>query len=162
MLLKKLLFVLSLIIQTVFISHSAFAANSEEKIQQILSQSEEPAGVVFEIVSSAKDALNWAIPQTQKYIKQLRKRFKDLPVAIVTHGNEQFALQKQKRKQNEKVHQLTRLLVEEEGVPVHVCGTYAGWRGVAEEDFPEYVDVTAAGPATINDYIALGYILIKI
>jgi hypothetical protein len=43
---------------------------------------------------------------------------------------------------------------------VHVCGTHAGWYGVTPEDFPDYVDVTTAGPAQINDYEAMGYELI--
>ena len=42
-------------------------------------------------------------------------------------------------------------------IPVYVCGTYAGWRGLSDEDFPDYVNVAAAGPAQINDFVALGY-----
>jgi len=52
--------------------------------------------------------------------------------------------------------------VQKNNIQLHVCGTYAAWNNVSEEEFPDYVDVTAAGPATINDYISLGYILIKI
>ena len=43
---------------------------------------------------------------------------------------------------------------------VHVCGTHAGWFDVLPEDFPDYVDVAAAGPAQVNDYRALDYVLI--
>jgi intracellular sulfur oxidation DsrE/DsrF family protein len=49
-----------------------------------------------------------------------------------------------------------------DGVSLHVCGTYAEKHGLHEEDFPEYVNVAAAGPAQINDYIAVGYLRIKI
>jgi hypothetical protein len=47
-------------------------------------------------------------------------------------------------------------------VPVHVCGTYAGWRGLTEEDFPEHINVSASGPAQINDYKSVGYLPIVI
>jgi sulfur relay (sulfurtransferase) complex TusBCD TusD component (DsrE family) len=60
------------------------------------------------------------------------------------------------------MHQAVQQLVREEGVPVHVCGTHAEWRGVTAEQFPEYVDVAAAGPAQINDYRALGYALVVV
>mgnify|MGYP003944741913 CR=1 FL=1 len=123
---------------------------------------EAPTGVVFEIVTSSANSLKWALPQTQKYIKKLREKFPGLEIAIVTHGNEQFALKSSNANKFKKVHSLTQQLTNEDNIPLHVCGTYAGWNNVSEEEFPEYVDVTAAGPATINDYVALGYILIKL
>jgi len=130
-------------------------------IDSILAAKEEPPGVVFEIVTGKGDALNWALPQIKRYIDQLRERFPGLPVVIVTHGQEQFALQKKHADSAQAVHSLTQQLGKE-GVALHVCGTYAGWKGVAEEDFPEYVNVSAAGPAQINDYKAVGYVLVKI
>lgn len=130
-------------------------------IDAILAAKEEPPGVVFEIVTGKGDALNWALPQVKGYIDKLRERFPDLPVAIVTHGQEQFALQKKNTDKAQPVHSLTQQLGKE-GVTLHVCGTYAGWKGVSEEDFPEYVNVSPAGPAQINDYKAIGYVLVKI
>lgn len=43
---------------------------------------------------------------------------------------------------------------------LHVCGNHASWRSKTAEDLPDYVDVAVAAPAKINDYRALGYILI--
>ena len=71
-------------------------------------------------------------------------------------------MQTKNDKKYKKVHSITQQLVKKDDVPIHVCGTYASWRDVTEEEFPDYVNVAAAGPATINDYINLGYILIKI
>ena len=135
---------------------------ANKKIEHLLSQKEAPIGIVFEIVTGSNNSLQWALPKTQQYIKKLRTRFPTLEIAIVTHGDEQFALKTSNNKKFKKVHSLTQQLVSEENVPLHVCGTYASWRNVSEEEFPDYVDVTAAGPATINDYIALGYTLIKL
>jgi intracellular sulfur oxidation DsrE/DsrF family protein len=52
--------------------------------------------------------------------------------------------------------------VREQHIPVHVCETYAGWRGVGAEAFPDYVNVAPAGPAQVNNYLSLGYVLVKI
>lgn len=134
----------------------ALPAESERAIEKILQQEDAPEGVVFEIVTADEDGLAWALPLTRSYINRLRERFPDLPVAVVTHGQEQFALQRRQSKEQQAVHNQVRSLTGD-NVPVYVCGTYAGWRGLHDEDFPDYVNVAAAGPAQINDYVALGY-----
>lgn len=131
-------------------------------IDPVLQAEVAPAGVVFEIATGKQDSLDWALPLVKSYIDQIRQRFPELPIAVVTHGQEMFALQvTSQTKTAAPVQQLTQQLVED-GVNFHVCGTYAASRGLGEEDFPEYVNVAAAGPAQINDYIAVGYRLIKI
>jgi intracellular sulfur oxidation DsrE/DsrF family protein len=132
-------------------------AGSDVTLKQILSASTAPEGVVFEIITGDPDGLRWAIPRVQADIKRLRDKFPELPVAIVTHGQEMFAMQETAAKQNQPVHQTVQSLTQDQNIPVYVCGTYASRRGLAEEDFPDYVDVAAAGPAQINDYVALGY-----
>lgn len=141
---------------------AALAVSNDAKINQIIQNKAAPAGVVFEIVTNKANSLEWALPKAQHYIKILRNKFPDLAITIVTHGSEQFSLQTKNTAQYKKVHSLTQQLVKENDVPLHVCGTYASWKNVEKEDFPDYVDVTAAGPATINDYVNLGYILIII
>jgi intracellular sulfur oxidation DsrE/DsrF family protein len=140
----------------------AIQAETNTSLSRLLNQNEAPEGVVFEIVTGDQDALDWAIPRTRHYIEQLRHRFPDLPIAVVTHGQEMFTLQKNNEYGSQAVHQQVKSLVEQQHVTLHVCGTYAGWKGLAEEDFPDYVDVAAAGPAQINDYLALGYVKIRI
>jgi intracellular sulfur oxidation DsrE/DsrF family protein len=144
-----------------FVSVMALASDAGVQMADILKMQQEPEGVVIEIVTGKDDGLEWALPLAKKYIDQLKQRFPQMPIAIVTHGREQFALQKTKQGEKTKVHDLTQQLVKE-GVNLHVCGTYAGWKGLSEDDFPEYVNVSAAGPAQINDYIALGYLKVKI
>lgn len=131
-------------------------------IKSILELTIPPEGVVIEIVTDDNDALEWALPRAQRYVQQLRQRFPELSIAIVTHGQEMFAMLKNKTDNYQPVHKSVQSLVKEQDVELHVCGTYAGWKGNVEEDFPEYVNVAAAGPAQINDYIALGYQLIVI
>lgn len=159
---RQLTLIFVLILSNLFFTSAIFASDVNKTIEHILSLQQAPIGVVFEIVTGDENSLNWALPKTQKYIKKLRARFPKLDIAIVTHGNEQFALQTKNNKKFKQIHSLTQQLVKQDNVPLHVCGTYASWRNVTEEEFPEYVDVTAAGPATINDYISLGYTLIKL
>jgi len=138
------------------------AASYDKQINSILSASEMPEGVVFEIVSGDSSALKWALPKARQAIEKLRQRFPELSIAVVTHGQEQFALQKKNKQRFKQVHSLTESLVKDSGVNLHVCGTYAEWHGVDAEEFASYANVSPAGPAQINDYVALGYIKILI
>lgn len=158
----KLFFLFIILSSNLFFSAISHAENATQEVEQILTLKQAPSGVVFEIVTGAENSLQWALPKVQRHIKKLRARFPELEIAVVTHGDEQFALKTNNDKKYKKIHSLTQQLVQKENIPLHVCGTYAGWKGVSEEEFPDYVDVTAAGPATINDYISLGYTLIKI
>lgn len=132
-----------------------------DDIAYLFNTDQVPAGVVFEIVESDGDALDWAIPRVQSYVKRLKARYPDLQMAVVSHGSEQFALQQSAAEDNAAVHQGVQSLLGEQ-VQLHVCGTHAGWYGVMAEDFPAYVDVAAAGPAQINDYEALGWEVVRV
>ncbi len=146
---------------SLFILVTNAQANNQQEIEQLLAQKDSPFGVVFEIVEGNDDALQWAIPAVNKYIKQLRERFPDIGLAVVSHGSEQFGLMKNQQKENTAVHTAVQSLVASD-VPVHVCGTHASWRGKTADDFPDYVDVTPAGPTEIRNYEAMGYVLIEI
>lgn len=136
-------------------------AKDPKNISDILKLKTAPSGVVIEIVTWGGDNLQWALPRAKQYIKKLRVTFPKLPVAIVSHGAEQFALTNDEKEENKEVHQLVKSFGNDD-VPVHVCETFAGWRGLSANDFPDYVNVAAAGPAQVNDYLALGYELIII
>ncbi len=143
------------------LSSLSYANPHAEEMDRILAQKEEPTGVVFEIVTSESDSLDWALPMVNDYIGQLKSKFPEIEVVIVTHGNEQFALATSKAEKKTKVHSLTQQL-NKQGVQLHICGTLAGWRGLTDEDFPDYVNVAAAGPAQINDYVSVGFTLLVI
>ncbi len=137
------------------------ALAQEIDLDPLLNARTPPEGVVFEIVTGDEDALEWALPQVKRAIDRLRQRFPDVPIAVVTHGEEMFALETSVRDSYTEVHDTVRSLLAED-VTVHACGTFAGWRGLAEEHFPDYVNLSAAGPAQVNDYRALGYTVIVV
>lgn len=127
-------------------------------LDELLARPMAPHGVVFEIVDRDPRALDVALPWVKQASQRLKVRFPALPMALVTHGQEMFALQTRTRDSNPAVHQIVESLSRDDGIPVHVCGTYAGWRGLATEDFPAYVDVAPAGPTQIYNYEALDYV----
>ena len=137
------------------------ALAQEIDLDPLLNARTPPEGVVFEIVTGDEDALEWAPPQVKRAIDRLRQRFPELPIAVVTHGEEMFALETSVRDSYTEVHDTVRSLLADD-ITVHACGTFAGWRGLAEEHFPEYVNLSAAGPAQVNDYRALGYTVIVV
>ena len=127
-------------------------------LDELLARPTAPAGVVFEIVDRDPGALEVALPWVKQAAQRLKARHPGLPMALVTHGQEMFALQTGMRAGNEAIHQIAQSLSRDDGIPVHVCETYAGWRGVAPENFPAYVDVAPSGPSQIRNYEALDYV----
>lgn len=145
---NRILFLLALLIST-----QTFATD----VATLLQEQQSPAGVVFEIVSDEDDLLKQLLPTLKKDIERLRQRFPGIAIAIVTHGKEQFSLTHENSKKDKVTHSLVKGMVEKNDIDVHVCGTHASWYGVTPEDFPDYVDVSATGPAQINDYEVMGY-----
>jgi intracellular sulfur oxidation DsrE/DsrF family protein len=129
-------------------------------VATVLAGKEAPAGVVFEIVGGDRGELGGLLLSVTRDIEKLRQRFPDLPIAVVTHGYEQFDLLSENRTTAAQAHNLVTELVNTNEIEVHVCGTHAEWQGKTPEDFPDYVNVSAAGPAQINDYVSMGYELI--
>ena len=80
----------------------------------------------------------------------------------MSHGNEQFALTAKNKPGYENVHREVKLLAEDKDIPIHICATYADRKGVAESEFPDYINVAASGPSQITNYRELGYIHIKL
>lgn len=131
-------------------------------VDELLARPAAPAGVVFEIVDRDPGALEFALPWVKDAAARLKARHPGLPMALVTHGQEMFALQASQRADNPKVHQLAESLSREQGIPVHVCETYAGWRGLAAEHFPAYIDVAPSGPSQIRNYEMLDYVRVVV
>lgn len=126
-------------------------------VDRLLTLDEPPTGVVFEIVGDDDDALKWALYRVRQLSAQIHARFPDLPIAVVSHGAEQFALlASQSNGPLAPIHVEAQGL-RKDGIDLHVCGAHAGWYGYLPEHFPDYVDVSASGPAQINDYRNIGY-----
>jgi len=137
---------------------SSLARAAPDPVDGVLARTAAPPGIVFEIVDRDPRALELALPWVSQAAQRLKARFPGLPMALVTHGQEMFALQRGSQESNAAIHRLAERLSRDDGIPVHVCGTYAGRRGLAPEDFPDYIDFAAAGPTQIRDYEALDWV----
>ncbi|MEW8029908.1 MAG: DsrE family protein [Candidatus Thiodiazotropha sp.] len=133
---------------------------ADSQVDHLLEADEEPVGVVFEIIEDDDDALGWALPKVQRLSAQLRKRFPELPIAVVTHGREQFGLLVDEAEGLMAPIHDTAQQLRDDDIDLHVCGVHAGWDGYTPEDYPAYVDVSPSGPAQIRDYQNLGFVLI--
>ena len=134
-------------------------ALANQDVEALLVRAEAPEGVVFEIVEADESALDVLLPRVRTAIERIRARFPQTEFAVVSHGREEFALQRKYQGEHAEVHRQVQALVAED-VPVHVCETHAGWYGVSAEDFPDYVNVAPTGPGQVELYRELGYDLI--
>ena len=141
---------------------TACTKSGEAGIEQILLSSKPPVGVVFEIASDDDEGLKWALPLVQSHAKQLREKFPGIELAMVFHGEEQFQLTKDSSQYFPDAHKQVKSLIKDQGVDVHVCGNYAASFGVEEDDFVDYIDVAARGPAQVNAYENAGYVVLFI
>lgn len=140
----------------------AQVAQAQTDVETLLAREAAPAGVVFEVIEEDEYALAGVFPEVRRQAERLRKRFPGLPIAVVTHGLEQFGLLSVEASGLFGfIHDQARDLTDAE-VDLHVCEVHASWHGHAPEDFPSYVDVAASGPALVNDYRALGYAVIRL
>ena len=141
---------------------AACTESGEAGIQQILLSNKPPVGVVFEISSDDSEGLRWALPLVQSYAIQLRQTFPKIKLATVFHGEEQFQLTSDSSQYFPDAHKQIKSLINDQGIEVNVCGNYAASFGVEEDDFVDYIDVAARGPAKINAYENAGYAVIFI
>jgi len=136
-----------------------FAISSDQKINQLLQAKVAPEGVVFEVITS-HSGLKWAIPKVRSYVKLLRNKWPRIKIAVVSHGNEQFALTRANQTKFKQVHKQVKNLTDNLDIPVHICQTYAGMKGVSPEAFPKYITVSTHGPREVRNYQEFGYVRI--
>lgn len=140
----------------------AATADSEATVASLLAQDKPPPGVAFEVVQGDPDGLNWAIPVIRGYIERLRTRYPEIPVAVISHGQEQFSLLRENTATFDEAHELARSFMSDLDVPVQVCGNHAGMYGHNADDYPDYVEVVDAAPRQIGRYREMGYKMVVV
>ncbi|WP_231371012.1 DsrE family protein [Thioalkalivibrio sp. ALJ16] len=135
---------------------------ASDAIVQLLQRDELPTGVVFELIENDRAALSALLPEIRANIAQLRERDPDFPIAVVSHGAEQFSLARGETSTHPGLHRDVEALVRDEGVNVEVCGTFAEWRGIEPDAFAGFVEVTANAPDRLDDYRSRGYEVIRL
>ena len=125
-------------------------------INQLISANIEPEGVVFELAAYESNAWNWASPKVDQLSKQLKDKYPNVDIAIISHGNEQFQLTSKNLAKNQYPVSLLDNLAKN-GADIHVCGVNSSWNNVSHDSYIDIVQVAVSGPAKVNDYIKLGY-----
>jgi len=128
------------------------------QIEDILTLNEEPPGVVFELIESTGYAWTWAAPKIRSYVSQLREKFPNIDLAIVSHGREQFSLTKKSTSSITEEVSILQNINKQDSVDISVCGSHSLWFNVSRENYLPFINVAESGPALINDYKNLGYI----
>ena len=130
------------------------------QIEDILTLNEEPPGVVFELIESTGYAWTWAAPKIRSYVSQLREKFPNIDLAIVSHGREQFSLTKKSTSSITEEVSILQNINKKDSVDISVCGSHSLWFNVSRENYLPFINVAESGPALINDYKNLGFIIV--
>jgi intracellular sulfur oxidation DsrE/DsrF family protein len=130
-------------------------------LEQLLAGSQQPEGVVFEIMVWEDDSWAWAAPMLKGYVERLRHKYSGLDIVLISHGAELFDLTHRAGLESRpEIRQLADL--EDGGVEIYVDGEYARWKRLEQRDFLEFVEIAASGSAQLTDYVELGYAPIKL
>ena len=139
------------------LSSTVMANYTHPSVDRLLQSNNEPEGVVFELIEKGKNTWEWAAPMIKDLRVQLKDKYPNIEIAVVSHGREQFQLLRKRAKKQQKAMFILEDLVQKEDVNLHVCGTHSSWFGIKPSGYIDIVDVVDSGPAKINDYINLGY-----
>ena len=101
----------------------------------------------------------------EECLKQQGRTLADISVSIQGFGNVGSHAARLIDAQGGKIVAVSDIsggIINDQGIDVNVCGNYAASFGVGEDDFVDYVDVAARGPAKINAYKKDGYVVLFI
>jgi intracellular sulfur oxidation DsrE/DsrF family protein len=163
-----LLFIFALL--TVTLSFANPVANhgvSKEEFPELaeirgMVETGQPDGVVFLVMDHDIEAYYWVLPRLERYVRMLREAWPQLPLAVLSHGDEIFSLLARNESEYPSFHQRLRDLVSTYELDVQVCGAYASMSGVDETEFADFVDVVPSAPSQVTDYRHMGYQVVNL
>ncbi|MEJ2405869.1 MAG: hypothetical protein P8171_16510 [Candidatus Thiodiazotropha sp.] len=133
-----------------------------EDIRYLIARDEAPQGVLLHTREYDEDAYIWVAPRLEYYVYLLREKFPDVPVIIISHGDEMRSFTHANRVKYQRVHAAIKHMVEMLEVDFQVCGSFASYNNIDASEFPEYIIVIPSAPAAFTDYRELGYDLIEV
>jgi len=169
MILKRLFFLLLIffnLITNVYALDNKISRPAElpeiEELNQILDGKNKIEGIVFTIYESDESSLTNIVPRLLYYVSLIKNKFKDLPIAVVSHGDEMLVLTIENSDYYPEVHENVKKMVNLFDVYFHVCGSFARLNDLEIQDFPDYIDVVPFGPSQINDYQSLDFKIVEL
>ena len=157
-------FFIAILINSQCFSQQEFIADPfpEQSEMDMIYSAEEPEGIVFLVMEHDEEALYWVLPRVERYARQLREKWNDIPIVVLSHGDEMLALVEEFMSLNEKLHQSIIELAEKYDVVFQVCGSYAAFSDVDSSEFPDHIDVVPSAPAEISNYRHMEYKFISL
>lgn len=145
----------------------ASADNSAESYPELgevrdMVRMKRPDGVAFLVMDHDIEAYSWVLPRLEHYLRIIRDKWPDMPIAVISHGDEIFSLLWDKEEKYKEFHDKIRTLVMEDGIAFQVCGAFAALSGVDASEFADFVDVVPSAPTQISDYRFMGYKVIHL
>ncbi|MCU7835785.1 MAG: hypothetical protein KZQ83_11120 [gamma proteobacterium symbiont of Taylorina sp.] len=123
---------------------------------------EEPEGIVFLVMEQDEEALYWVLPRVTHYTQQLHSKWKNLPIIILSHGDEMLSLTNDLKSLHKDLHQSIKELSSKYNVLFQVCGSYAFFSDIDASEFPEHIDVVPFAPAEIENYRQMDFKMISL
>ena len=162
-----LLYYFALLVLSVAAGTATFAADPGETFPELGEVKEiiglgRPEGVVFLVMDHDTEAYEWVLPRLERYVKIIRQEWPDLPLAVLSHGDEIFSLLAKNENEYPEFHRKVRHLVTSEKIDFQVCGAFAALSGVDESEFADFVEVVPSAPTQISDYRLMGYELVHL
>jgi intracellular sulfur oxidation DsrE/DsrF family protein len=133
-----------------------------DEILYLLNAEESSPGVLLHTREHDEDAYIWVAPRLEYYVTLLRERYPEIPLVVISHGDEMTSLTVDNKMNYPGIHQVIRRLVNEYQVEFQVCASFATYSDIDVSDFPDYIQVIPSAPAAFTDYRALGFDLIEI
>lgn len=144
-------------------SHEVIAEDLPEldEIYELLDAGR-PAGVVFLVMDHDEEAYLWVLPRVERYAQMLRDKWPDIPLTLLSHGDEIFSLLSRNESEYASFHTRIGELGTNDNIKVQVCGAYASLSGMDESEFADIVEVVPSVTARITDYRQIGYQIISL
>ena len=83
---------IKVLILSILLSGHAFSDYTHPSVKRLIQSNSAPIGVVFELIESDKRTWQWAAPLIKSLRTQLKEKYPDIEIAVVSHGREQFQL----------------------------------------------------------------------
>jgi intracellular sulfur oxidation DsrE/DsrF family protein len=132
-----------------------------QEINRIL-KAGQPGGVVFLVMDYDVEAYLWVLPRLEHYVRMMREEWPEVPLVILSHGDEIISLLEKNETEYRSFHEKIRHLILTYNVDFQVCGAYAALSGIDESEFADFVDVVPSAPSQIKDYRQMDYKIVSL
>lgn len=127
-------------------------------IAQLLASEHQPAGVVFEVMENDAAAFKALTPAFKNLHAQLAEQIPDMPVLLVTHGNELFSFLNTENNASQNF----LAFAQQEEITVTGCRFYTELRGQDVQALSEQIALADSATDYLDEKQAAGFLVIRL